>query len=219
MTKKQVRVLAIVLALVVLLAAALVGLYLSGRSYTYSEERHLKRIASRIENRFMREGSEYTGFEIYPVYNEREEFEFALVEFAPQGFLYVVITEWEIPFLGVYMYSMSDPEPTPWSPCRMEEEIGPNGLPLEGIYQPSFFVDENGEQIYYNESHFKVAGIQNERRYLLDCNGLIPAVKRGENLYLDLVDGALIEYDPADEEHDYPTYTPGEIWFHYSLTP
>ncbi len=190
MTKKQMRVLAIVLALVVLLSAAFVGLYLSGRSYTYSEERHLKRISARIENRFMREGSEYTGFEIYPVYNEHEEFEFALVEFAPQGFLYVVITEWEIPFLGVYMYSMSDPEPTPWSPCRMEEMIGYDGQPVEGYYQPSFFVDENGEQIYYNESHFKVAGIQNERRYLLDCdNGLIPAVKRGENLYLDLVDG------------------------------
>lgn len=30
---------------------------------------------------------------------------------------------------------------------------------------------------------------------------------------------ALIEYDPADDEHDYPTYAPGEIWFHYSLTP
>ena len=207
------------LSLVVVAAIAVAGLYLSSRSYIYSEARHLKRIAARIEHRFMGEGSEYTGFEVYPVYNEHEEMEFALVEFAPEGFLYVVITEWEIPFLGVYMYSMSDPEPTPWSPFRMVERIGDDGLPMEGSYKRSLFVDGNGEPIVYNESHFKVVGIEDERRYLLDCNGLIPAVKRGDNLYLDLVDGALIEYDPADDEHDYPTYAPGEIWFHYSLTP
>ena len=219
MTKKKVAILAIVLSLVVVAVAALAVFVCSRYSWFYSEEQHLERITERAEERFLGEGGEYTSLEVYPVYNEHEEMEFALVEFAPEGFLYVVITEWEIPFLGVYMYSMSDPEPTPWSPWRMEEEIGPNGLPLEGSYQPSFIVDENGEQIYYNESHFKVVGIEDERRYLLDCNGLIPAVKRGDNLYLDLVDGALIEYDPADDEHDYPTYAPGEIWFHYSLTP
>ena len=52
-----------------------------------------------------------------------------------------------------------------------------------------------------------MAGIENERRYFLGIistadlganNGLIPAVKRGEQ-YLDLVDGALIDYTPGME--------------------
>ena len=59
-----------------------------------------------------------------------------------------------------------------------------------------------------------MAGIENERRYLLSTTrGLIPAVKRGDNVYLDLWDGALIEYDPADAEHDYPAYASGDIGF------
>ena len=44
-----------------------------------------------------------------------------------------------------------------------------------------------------------MAGIENERRYFLEiANGFIPAVKRGEQ-YLDLVDGALIDYMPGME--------------------
>lgn len=52
-----------------------------------------------------------------------------------------------------------------------------------------------------------MAGIENERRYFLSTEltvyigysrGLIPAVKRGEQ-YLDLVDGAMIDYTPGME--------------------
>lgn len=217
MTKKKVAILAIVLSLVVVIGAVLAVFVCSRYSWFYSEDQHLERITERAEERFLGEGGEYTSLEVYPVYNEHEELQYALIELAPQGYMYVYISDVDYPWKDIY--TMSDLEPTPWTPFRMVEKIGPNGLPLEGSYQPSFIVDENGEQIYYNESLFKVAGIEDERRYLLDCKGLIPAVKRGDNLYLDLVDGALIEYDPADDEHDYPTYAPGEIWFHYSLTP
>lgn len=67
--------------------------------------------------------------------------------------------------------------------------------------------DENGQVIIYYESHFKVAGIENERRYFLSTiptvyigysRGMIPAVKRGEQ-YLDLVDGTMIDYTPGME--------------------
>lgn len=217
MTKKKVAILAIVLSLVVVIGAVLAVFVCSRYSWFYSEDQHLERITERAEERFLGEGGEYTSLEVYPVYNEHEELQYALIELAPQGYMYVYISDVDYPWKDIY--TMSDLEPTPWTPFRMVEKIGPNGLPLEGSYPPSFIVDENGEQIYYNESLFKVAGIEDERRYLLDCKGLIPAVKRGDNLYLDLVDGALIEYDPADDEHDYPTYAPGEIWFHYSLTP
>ena len=80
-----------------------------------------------------------------------------------------------------------------------------------------FFRDENGEIIEYRESHFKVAGIENERRYLLrtplnadgSSTALIPAVKRGEQ-YLDLVDGELINYEQGVYS---VTYATGGIHF------
>lgn len=225
MTKKKVAILAIVLSLVVVIGAVLAVFVCSRYSWFYSEDQHLERITERAEERFLGEGGEYTSLEVYPVYNEHEELQYALIELAPQGYMYVYISDVDYPWKDIYTMSSDEyfeayyDKPIRWSPFRMAEEIGDDGLPIEGPYKRSLFVDGNGEPIVYNESHFKVAGIENERRYLLDCKGLIPAVKRGDNLYLDLVDGALIEYDPADDEHDYPTYAPGEIWFHYSLTP
>lgn len=72
--------------------------------------------------------------------------------------------------------------------------------------------------ITYHDSHFKVAGIENERRYFLSTvcavyaglnRGLIPAVKRGEQ-YLDLVDGTIIDdYAPGMES----TYAVAEVIF------
>ncbi len=72
--------------------------------------------------------------------------------------------------------------PDGWTPYRFTEA------------GREYFYDENGEQIVYHESHFKVAGIENERRYVLERK--IPAVRRGEQ-YLDLIDGALIDYEPG----------------------
>ena len=80
------------------------------------------------------------------------------------------------------------------------------------------FRDENGDVIIYHQSHFKVAGIENERRYLLSImstaawsygEGLIPAVKRGEQ-YLNLVDGMMIDYEPGMES---AIYAVGNIAF------
>lgn len=150
MTKKKVAILAIVLSLVVVIGAVLAVFVCSRYSWFYSEDQHLERITERAEERFLGEGGEYTSLEVYPVYNEHEELQYALIELAPQGYMYVYISDVDYPWKDIY--TMSDLEPTPWTPFRMVEKIGPNGLPLEGSYQPSFIVDENGEQIYYNES-------------------------------------------------------------------
>lgn len=213
MTKKKVKILAIVLSLVVVIGAVLAVLICSRFSWFYSEEQHLERITERAEERFLGEGSEYTSLEVYPVYNAYDELQYALIELAPQGYMYVCINSQDLlePFGGASMYIMSDDEPIPWSPYRMEERVGYDGVPIEGAYEPSFFVDENGDQIFYYESHFKVAGIENERRYILETyQGHIPAVKRGDK-YLDLVDGALIEYYPS--VYYYPTYATGLFAF------
>lgn len=205
--KKRTKILVCVMAGVVLLAVALCVLCLSRTAGFYSEKQHLSRVRTRAEERFLGEGSEYTGLEVYPLYNEDDKLEYVLIELAPQGFMYVQINdsdffEW---LGGVSMYTMSDLAPTAWSPYRITE--GDREL----------FQDESGEPISYFESHFKVAKIENERRYLLrtpiseggSSNALIPAVKRGEQ-YLDLVDGELINYEQGVYS---ATYATGYIHF------
>ena len=178
-------------------------------SSMYSGEQHLQRITARAEERFLGEGSEYTGLEVYPVYNEYDELKYALIEFAPQGFLYVSINDQAYPWRG--MYTLSSVAPESWMPYRVKEGAKEAVLHEDGssiLYDNrEFFRDENGHVIFFFFIHFKVAGIENERRYFLGIistadlganNGLIPAVKRGEQ-YLDLVDGALIDYTPGME--------------------
>ena len=183
--KKRTKILTCVLAvlLALMMRAAPVLLVCSQYRDFYTDSQHLARIQSRAERRYLGEGSEYTGLTVYPLYSEEEELEYALIELQPQGFMYVRINDTAIfEWLGAAsMYTMSNKTPTAWTPYRIVEgnEVA--------------FTDENGEPISYSESHFKVAGIEDERRYLL--GGEIPAVKRGEQ-YLDLVDGELIDYEP-----------------------
>ena len=186
----------------------------------YSEEKHMQRIRERAEERFLGEDSEYTGLEVYPIYNEYDELKYALIEFEPQGFVYVLINEQEYPWRG--MYTLSETESESWIPYRVkegarEEIVDADGNVHYGATNHEYIRDENGQVIIYYESHFKVAGIENERRYFLstECavqisreRGWIPAVKRREQ-YLDLVDGAMIDYTPGMES----AYAIAEIGF------
>ena len=88
-----------------------------------------------------------------------------------------------------------------------EDIIDENGNIIAQTFNREYIRDENGQVFVYHQSHFKVAGVKDERRYFLSTvatvyvgqtNGLIPAVKRGEQ-YLDLVDGAMIDYTPGME--------------------
>lgn len=157
----------------------------------------------------MGEDSEYTGLEVYPIYNEYDKLEYALIEFEPQGFIYIHIKDQAYPWKG--MYTLSNAE-RGWQPYRMKEGaqediIDENGNIIAQTFNREFLRDENGQVFTYYDSHFKVAGIENERRYFLWTDltvslsresGLIPAVKRGEK-YLDLVDGEIIDYTPGME--------------------
>ena len=186
----------------------------------YSEEAHIRRVTERAEARFLGEGSAYTGLEVFPIYNEYEEFHYLLIELEPQGFLYVTVND-SLPldwFGGAGMYILSDLEPMPWKPHRMvEREYIDSDGDLHILYEEAYFSDENGEEIVCYESHFKAAGIENERRYFLRLldedgfdRGMIPAVRRGEQ-YLDLVDGALIDYQPGMRSETYATALVGSI--------
>ena len=212
--KKITKFYVCIIAVVSLTAA---GLCTGCSSGFYSEEQHIQRVRERAEERYLGEGSEYTGLEVYPVYNEYDELKYMLIELEPQGFMYVRIEkdstfEW---LSGVGMYLCSELEPVSWMPYRVKEGMREEVVDENGhtsIYTDrELFRDENGNAIIYHQSHFKVAGIENERRYLLSIvsvshgsgsDALIPAVKRGEQ-YLNLVDGTLIDYEPGMQSATY----------------
>lgn len=212
------KILMIGFAVLFSLAAMLSGCGDSASAYT--EEEHLVRIEKRARKRFLGKDSEYTDLEVFPIYDENDEFRYALIELQPKGFMYVYINyksyfEW---VGGPSMYIMANFEISDWVPYRIkegacavwEDEWGKNTLD-----NAELFYDENGNYLHYSQSHFAVAGIKDERRYLLatpqkdyaegyehKSYSLIPAVKRGDQ-YLDLIDGALIDYAP--DVYD-PTY-------------
>lgn len=186
----------------------------SCRASSYTEEEHVARVTGRAKERFLGEGSEYTGLEVYPVYNEYDELNYMLIEFQPKGFLYVHIAEKRSPWKG--MYTLSNMQPESWMPYRVKEGVQEDVYDADGnllaqAVNREYIRDENGQAVIYHESHFKAAGIEGERRYLLTTEAAeflgggsswIPAVKRGEQ-YLDLVDGALIDYTPGMESSSY----------------
>ena len=190
--------------------ALLLGMLLSlssCRASSYTEEEHIARVTECAKERFLGEGSEYTGLEVFPVYNEYDELKYMLIEFQPQGFLYVLIDREQFPWK---MYTLSNMQPESWMPYRVnegaqEDVYDADGNLLAQAVNREYIRDENGQAVIYYESHFKAAGIEGERRYLLTTEAAeflgggsswIPAVKRGER-YLDLVDGALIDYTPG----------------------
>ncbi|HJA02596.1 MAG TPA: hypothetical protein H9797_04360 [Candidatus Gallimonas gallistercoris] len=196
--------------------ALLLGMLLSlssCRASSYTEEEHIARVTERAKERFLGEGSEYTGLEVYPVYNEYDELKYMLIEFQSQGFLYVLIDREQFPWK---MYTLSNIHPESWMPYRVKEGAQEDVYDADGnllvqAVDREYIRDESGQAVIYHESHFKAAGIEGERRYLLTTEAAeflgggsswIPAVKRGEQ-YLDLVDGALIDYTPGMESSSY----------------
>ena len=92
----------------------------SCRASSYTEEEHIARVTERAKERFLGEGSEYTGLEVFPVYNEYDELNYMLIEFQPQGFLYVHIDREQFPWK---MYTLSNMQPESWMPYRVKEGV------------------------------------------------------------------------------------------------
>lgn len=152
------------------------------KAIDFTEEEHLKRVTELVEARYMKEDSKYTSYTVFPLYTENDELGFFLIEFKPYGFVYVKLNEEAQSIASAFgatprsLYTRFTGEGRKWQRYTMDGN------------EKKYEVDENGEQIFYQDSHFKVAGIENERRYLLrkDDFSFIPAVKR-DNKYINLV--------------------------------
>lgn len=142
--KKNTRLYACLVSGILLIAAALC----TGCSANmYSEERHIQKIRARAEARYLGEGSEYTGLEVYPIYNEYDELKYALIDFEPQGFIYVVINDKAYPWRGMYTICTKKPE-TDWWPYRVkegarEDVIDENGNVIARTVNQEFIIYKN----------------------------------------------------------------------------
>lgn len=215
-TKKKHNCCIVAIILLVVLASSVLGFYLNIKinynSNNYTEKEHLQRIDERIKSKYMNESFPFTDYEIYPLYTENDEFRYALVEFEDEGFVYVLvhpgkpISVW---LMGMYFLSAEDYNDDPWR--RYTIELGTEAtLPdkngnLYTYRNRKWEQDSEGNYIDYYNSPYKVAGIVDEKRYLLEVeqpdgfSGLIPAVKRGDK-YLNLISMNEIEYVPISQE-------------------
>ncbi len=189
--KKRIGCLVVAAVLAVALGIFFFG---SQKASWYTEEQHAERIAKRIEKNYMTDESEYTSFELYPLYNLDDKLEFFLVEFEPSGFMYVKIREENNFSSNVFwgtrgLYSQCIPQQK-WSRYRIDET---NGQPYPEEDKEYFEKDENGEKIVYNKSPYAVAGaLGNTKGYLLKLkdvsgNWVYVAAKKQNDKFINLV--------------------------------
>lgn len=169
-------------------------------NYTYEE--HYQNVSEIIEKKYMYPKWGFTSFELYPIYNEKDEHEYFLVEFEPYKFFYVRIKK-RIPSYANTCYYRS--HEYSWSPYHVDKKQ----VDGRDSYYKTFELDEFNNRIIYNRSHFKQAGVENEKLYFLKPytynNGyLIPAVKRGDK-FLNLISMEEFDYKISDITHSIPT--------------
>lgn len=147
-------------------------------SNIYTEAEHYERVKELLEKRYFGDDSIYESYELYPVYNEKDKLEYFVIDFEPEGYVFVKITNSTISYS---MYRRD--EGSPWRKFQYKYDK------KEKKYVKIYETDEEGNEIYYNNSPFKIANIKDEKRYLLKVNGnenYIPAIKT-DNKYLNLV--------------------------------
>ncbi|MCL2234753.1 MAG: hypothetical protein FWC02_03645 [Firmicutes bacterium] len=135
--------------MVIVLAFTMLGTVFVATGCGYenlSNEEHIKRISERVEARFFGEGSEYpyTDFTVTILYSLAEEPRFFMVEFEPNGFFYGTIHRNEYYALNFYRGNCGrfTSRDRGWRDERTQPVI-----------------------LHYR-SHFYVAGIAEQRKYL-----------------------------------------------------
>jgi len=204
-SKKKIVILCVVLAVVTALLAILGVRIIKGSSWAYTEEQHLQRISKLVEKRYMGEKSEYTSYEVFPLYDQNKKMKYCIVEFEPYGFVWVKINDNDFNY---GMYSRREMDKNGWSRYEYIDTTQTSSSEDNIKWE----TDEGKERIYYKESPYKVAGISDERRYVVTIiqaihyPSTVPAVKRGDK-YLNLMDMKEFEYVPESETFVYPYFS------------
>ncbi len=216
MVKKKAKKITVFVVIIVLLG--IIGLMVyPQKPNNYTTEEHIDRISKLVEKRYINESDEYkegeeytgvnyTGYRVYPLYNESENVDFYLVELEPYGYVYISIsdTSYILQLInGRKMYSRcgGEGENTTWQRYRLLNQNNTENLQWKKSNIKKYDyeeilceVNENGDYVFYDVSHYKAANIENEKRYLLNARGsYIPAVKRNDK-YLNLISMLEISY-------------------------
>lgn len=187
----------------IFLSIFFISIYWETEASAYTQEQHIERIAKLIEKKYVDRRNYNKEFEIYPVYNEKDDMEYCIVELQPAAFLYVKINDTgpAMPlFFGNNMYSKYEVQK--WRRYRIIQEgedpiqypnsnwkIDNNYNKLTNSYYGSLCeVNNEGDFIEYRQSYYKVAGVENERRYLLKDKeeNYVPAIKK-DGKYINLL--------------------------------
>ena len=176
MEKKKINIKKIIKITILLIILITIPTTIMCRSSCmYSEKGHYRRIKKRIEERFIETGV-HKEYELYPLYDEEDKLRYFVVDF-PTNYHIIRINKYDLGCLGVSMYTLFETDP--WQRYVLE-----NG---EKVCEK----DKDGNDIFYNQSPYKVAGIKDEKRYLIKIrqgsnSDYVPAVKRGDK-YLNLI--------------------------------
>ena len=176
MDKKKINVKKIIRITILLIILITIPTTIMCRSSCmYSEKGHYRRIQKRIEERFIETGV-HKEYELYPLYDENDKLKYFVVDF-PTNYHIIRINKYDLGCLGVSMYTLSINNP--WQRYVLE-----NG---EKVYEK----DKDGNDIFYKQSPYKIAGIKDEKKYLIEVSqgsssSYVPAVKRGDK-YLNLI--------------------------------
>ena len=165
------------------------------KSSDFSEKEHTRRIEKLIEKRYFKGDNLYKSYELYPVYNENDVLSYYIIEFEPNDYVYIKINENDLSsWYGVSMYTRFDGQK--WQRYKINYNSGDTIEDEEKLWE----IDEHGNYIYYNCSHYKAANVKSDKRYLLKIkqggrDGYIPALKK-HNKYLNLISMEEFIYEP-----------------------
>ncbi len=190
-TQRPLTVFLGMLLFVIMLFSALFMTGCSQRIEDYTEEQHEQRISERMGKRIKEwtydfGEKHYDGFNVYPLYDEKENLVFFLVELEPRSFVFVklfdeksALSRWL--FGGeMYRYNVF----TSWSPYESATKISSEENDVETVYKRS---------PYYQTNNI------NNRKYLIqkEEDEYICAVKN-DVAFVNLISGK--EFDVDNEE-------------------
>ena len=177
----------------------------STKASSYTTEEHIQRITSRLDRYDTIGGYSgnspddyYEDFDVYPLYDANDTIKWFLVEYQPQGFMFVslhdehplhesLLDKWIGVFSSMYRRGIVYRSNREYYPYIYDPE---NALP--GNNNRVYFYDEEGQRIGYNRSPYFITGKIAEKKYLLETSEsseYICAVKRGDE-FINLLSGA-----------------------------
>lgn len=174
------------MSLLVLMFILVASFNLAGckKSSSYTEEEHIKRISKIIEKDYLDEGVTY---EIRTLYDHNDNLAYFVVDFSNDTYFYIKLEEKDFSFLWGHSMYVKDTlgkvsNSSPWRKVKCVER--------DGEIIEEYEKDELGNDIYYYNSHFKVANIDKDTRcYLIKLfhtQRFVPAIKQGDN-FLNLI--------------------------------